>query len=142
MAITLPNIRGLFERSRTVPAGEWVTPVWDNAWLTTTQGSLSSIVCDTYRYTIIGKTVTLLFWINATVTNGVYYLNLRTPNGWSIVGSVLTAYSTKENGGVWHGGHVYAANAMTSVYLSQYTTSPNYTGACAWAGQITFPISN
>lgn len=139
MAIILPSFRGLFERGRTLPAGE-VSTAWDNAWLTTTIGSITAYGSCSYKWCLIGKAVFLSFWLNCTMSAGGYSVQLRTPNSWAIKGSNGAYMSHMNNGATWIPGHVYGTDTTQALTLSHYAGSVSYTGSCGWIGQIWFEV--
>lgn len=90
-------ISGYTERSRSTPMGEW-TAVSFSAGNFTASGSMGWTVASgdqiTYRYALVGKTMTLAFWLDTTTTTGTAASELRIaiPGGFTAAADYSSTY--------------------------------------------------
>lgn len=77
-----------YERGRTAPMGEWTAPAFAAGDFTATGGGTAWTVIAgnvvTYRYAIVGKTMTVIFEIDSTnVTGAPTEMNIKIPGGFT-----------------------------------------------------------
>lgn len=135
------------ERSRSTPLGEWTAPAFSAGNFTASTGSWTVDSGDvaTYTYTLVGKTITVVFEINATdVSATPASLNIAIPGGFSAARSTRALVQVSDAGGAVTTG-VARVQATGTVIEVQSTIAGG-----AWAttsaddtlirGQITFEI--
>jgi hypothetical protein len=141
---------GIKERNRSVQLGEWQAFAF-SAGNFTGNGTQTWTVDDadeTIRYTLVGKTLTILFLINSTTVGGVANTELRLTLPGSMTVGTLDAYAAvqiSDNGGSFQTGLARAVGGATYVaFYKDMTTNSNWTAATNQTsihGQITLEIA-
>lgn len=142
----LTSTGSIKERSRSVAMGEWTSATFAagdytcNGCTWTVESSDQS----TLAYTLVGKTITLSFYLNSTTVGGTANNQLRVTIPGSFVSQRLNSATMmyQDNGGAWSMGHVATTGGGTTINLSK-TDFSNWsasTNATNIRGQITFEI--
>jgi hypothetical protein len=139
---------GLYERGRTPAVGEWTTPAFE-AGNFSANGSMTWTVeagdVVTYQYTVIGKTMTLNFFIASTVIGGTINntLKIAIPGGYAAAKRSIGSGIFYDDG-AWSTTSLVldtAAAGETVINLFKGFAAPNWTaGDAAVVGSITFEI--
>lgn len=121
----------IYERGRTTPLGEWTSVAFNAANYTAPGGSWTVASGDqsVLAYSMVGKTMTLVFTINtSTVAGGPVQLNLAIPGGFVSARTTLGPCTRTVDNGAAAIGLCETIAASSNVRL--YT---NVTAGTAWA---------
>lgn len=136
--------------TRTSVVGEWITPTF-NAGDFVGAGALTWTVqagdVITYEWSLLNKTMTVRFFLQATSTGGVAngQLTMRVPGGATIAKSSVSTITTYDNG-IERLGYISADangtffNLYTGTYWGATNWSATSANNTAMSGQITFEI--
>jgi hypothetical protein len=140
------NTNGISERGRTVPMGEWTAVPFANTNFTSSSGTWVLTAGDQaiFQYTVIGKTMTVVFQLNQTTVTGTpAQLQIAIPGGFS------AAFDTVGTAAINHTGNWELGNIVIGVG-SVIGLQPVPLGVATWSsgtntiyvrGSITFPVA-
>ncbi|HYE78035.1 MAG TPA: hypothetical protein VEI97_08620 [bacterium] len=139
---------GYKERGRTTTMGAWIDVPYDSDNFTASAGTWAvSPSSDqiTYRYTLVGKTMTVAFVIaNTDVSVLCSELRIAIPGGFTAAHRMDTTCNIVNAGGTTEGGQAYVAASGTTINIARWggasfsATALNNTNV---TGQITFEIA-
>lgn len=127
---------GINERSRTTPMGEWITPAYSGSNFTASTGTwtVDSGDVTTYAYTLVGKTMTVMFVINTTdVSAAPAQLLIAIPGGFTAAKATRTPTNVIDAG---------AAAAVGFAIVQAGGTTINCVSNAAGGGWTTTALDN
>lgn len=130
---------GIFERNRTVAMGEWTSVAFNAANFTSVGGGTAWTVIAanqvTYAYTVIGKTLIVVFSITGTnVTGTPTELGIAIPGGFTVAKTALVPFRVFDAGT----GKFGIAEADAGTTKIRLFTSVGGAGWAATAGSDTY----
>lgn len=138
---------GYLERGRTVKAGEWTTPAYNAANFTASAGTwtVDSGDVTTYAYTLVGKTMTVMFAISTTdVSAAPAQLLIAIPGGFTAAKATRNPINVIDAGAAAALGFAIVQAAGTNIILVSNAAGGGWTTTAAdnthVFGQITFEI--
>jgi hypothetical protein len=138
---------GYKERGRSVYIGEWTTPAYSGLNFTGNNSmtwTVASGDIDTYAYTLVGKTMTVSFYINTSTVGGTPSTDLliAIPGGLLAAKKALNPVVINDNGGGIAGGYAQVTVGGSTIGISKLAGG-NWTAATNTTyvfGQITFEV--
>ena len=134
------------ERGRTTPLGEW-TAVAFSAGNFTGNGAMTWTVASgdqlTYKYTLVGKTMTLAFWLTNTTVGGTpdITLQIAVPGGFTASGFTANGCSIVNNGTAEAGGWCFANGTVVGVRRFNDAAWTASTDLTTVRGEISFEVA-
>ncbi len=111
---------GIRERGRDAPMGEWTAPAFDAAFFSADSGNwvVDSSDVTTFAYTLVGKTMTINFFLGSTtVTNATANLRLRIPGDYRAKRRATALGTARNAGGVATNLTMQVVPAVGEVFL-------------------------
>jgi hypothetical protein len=143
--VRLSRTGQIFERARTTALGEWIAVSYNSGDFTAATGTWtvdnpSDYI--TFRYTLIGKTMTVSFdFRTTTVSNVTSALRVAIPGGFTAAAEMRNVMNYVDNGGSSSAGTVLVVGGATTISFAKFTgdwaASTNLTTII---GQITFEV--
>jgi len=136
---------GIRERSRTTALGEWTAVAYNSANYTASAGTWTVDSGDqvTYSYTLVGKTLTLVFFIQTTDVSSAAALRIAIPDGYTAAKATRNPCQIFDAGTVGE-GLAYVAAGGTYVSIGSGIAGNNFGVTSAdntyVIGQIVFEI--
>ncbi len=139
---------GLHERNRLAAMGEWIAQLFSAFNFTASTGTwtVASGNVGVFKYTLIGKTLTVNFRIDTTSVSATpATLRIAIPGGFTAASDAYAStLSYNDNGTGWaNGGAVFAAAGLTYISLQKVLGTSFWTasaGLTSVNGQLTLEI--
>lgn len=137
---------GIIERDRTVPLGAFTTPAFDSGDFTAATGDWTVASGDaiTYAYTLVGKMLTLMFYLDSTTVSATpAYLSILIPGGHTAAKRTMNPIIVTDNSSTKQLGAAFVLAGATDVRLyssAAFGAWATSTDATSVFGQISFEI--
>lgn len=140
---------GYFERSRTTAMGEWTSVSFNAANFSASTGNWTLQSGDqvTFAYTLVGKTMTVVFEFDGTDTSAVALtLGVAIPGGFTAAKRTRSIIQTIDNGGAAQAGVAFVNAAGTVINFQSTVAGGGWANTGGLAnntyvrGQITFEV--
>jgi hypothetical protein len=140
-AVTISMAGAITERNRSAPMGEWISVPYSAANFIAASGTwtVPSGNVFSYHYTLIGKTMTLSFFCQGTLSTATASLSVKIPGGY--VSALQQQILGVMHQGAWVPGHVGIMPGATTITLYASANAGAWISGTTYTSFVfTFPI--